>query len=267
MARRKKIAAKPQNEDAAQSHDEQPDEQHEAEDEPIDALPPDDATLIQRIMWVRERVRRLGKDSTVRTGRGQDQFYKAISHDKITAYLRPKMNQAGIFCYPTNVSAVDVDTGAVTERGRRILQHQARYKVHFVNVRNERDTLVLEVPAYADDYGDKGPGKAMSYAVKYALLKMFMIETGEDDEERVEGAQMPKGGRVAVLSDSEQMMADLYALADELFGADANKMLKAMAKRRFFVDSYALIPQDRFADAERALRTKHHQMAAGEDSK
>ncbi len=28
--------------------------------------------------------------------------------------------------------------------------------------------------------GDKGPGKAISYAFKYACLKLFCLETGED---------------------------------------------------------------------------------------
>ena len=34
------------------------------------------------------------------------------------------------------------------------------------------------------DNSDKAPGKALSYATKYAILKMLMIETGENDESR-----------------------------------------------------------------------------------
>jgi hypothetical protein len=30
--------------------------------------------------------------------------------------------------------------------------------------------------------GDKGPGKAVSYAFKYALLKVFCLETGDDPD-------------------------------------------------------------------------------------
>jgi hypothetical protein len=35
---------------------------------------------------------------------------------------------------------------------------------------------------YGIDNQDKGPGKAMSYAVKYAMLKTFCLETGDDPE-------------------------------------------------------------------------------------
>ena len=34
------------------------------------------------------------------------------------------------------------------------------------------------------DNADKAPGKAISYAFKYALLKTFALETGEDEESR-----------------------------------------------------------------------------------
>jgi hypothetical protein len=34
------------------------------------------------------------------------------------------------------------------------------------------------------DNQDKAPGKALSYAKKYAVLKLFEIETGEDEESR-----------------------------------------------------------------------------------
>lgn len=34
------------------------------------------------------------------------------------------------------------------------------------------------------DNADKAPGKALSYAKKYAMLKLFEIETGENDESR-----------------------------------------------------------------------------------
>ena len=34
------------------------------------------------------------------------------------------------------------------------------------------------------DNADKAPGKALSYAKKYAVLKLFEIETGEDEESR-----------------------------------------------------------------------------------
>lgn len=213
-------------------------------------FPPEKATLLERILWVRDRVTKLGKDSTVSTG--QSGSYAAISHDKVTAYIRPKMVQAGILQYVNSVEATDLETGAATAKGRKIIQHQAKFIVRFVNVFDNKDFIEVTQYAYADDYGDKAPGKATSYAMKYTLLKMFMIETGEEDEERVES----DGGHALCIADDENLLMEMYAVAEECFGDDAPKMLLAMAERRFYVDNYGKIPQDRFADAVRSLRVK-----------
>lgn len=232
----------------------------------IDEKPGPEATLAERILWVRDRVTRLGKDATVGAGGSS---YAAISHDKVTASIRPKMVQAGIMHYMTLVEANDADTGAVTGKGRKIVQHRAIFDVVFYcantqphDLRGESlstvapsNTIVIRQAAYADDYGDKAPGKAASYAMKYALLKLFMVETGEEDEARILDAE--QGGRAPTLLDDENKQNEVYALADELFGADADKMLTALAKRRFFVDTYQEIPLERFNDAIWSLRKKY----------
>lgn len=217
--------------------------------ESIDAPPTADSSLFQRILWVRDRVTRLGKDSTVSTGSGS---YKAITHDKVTAFIRPKLVQAGIFHYMSCISSEDFETGALTQRNRKIIQHRARFEITFANANDKGDSITVQQMAYADDYGDKAPGKAASYAMKYALLKMFMIETGEEDEARVED----DGGRGAVIADDENKLADIWAVAEECFADDAKQMLKDMAERRFFVQNYGEIPMDRYDDAVRSLRRK-----------
>jgi hypothetical protein len=222
----------------------------ELQAEPDNGLPLETATLYERILWIRDRVTRLGKDSTVSTGGSGS--YAAISHDKVTAFIRPKMVQAGIFHYIDCVEATDFDTSAATSKGRKIIQHRGKFKITFVNALDKDDWFCLHQYAYGDDFGDKAPGKATSYAMKYALLKMFMIETGEEDEERV----APDGGEAAIIVHSEKMLADLFAVAEECFGDDAPDMLRDMSERRFYVDNYGLIPQDRFADAVRSLRVK-----------
>lgn len=228
----------------------EPTAEEEPQAEPVDGTPPETATLYERILWVRDRVTRLGKDSTVSTGGSGS--YSAISHDKVTAFIRPKMVQAGIMSYLDCIDATDADTGASTAKNRKIVQHRAKFSIVFANAHDKEDALALQLYAYADDYGDKAPGKAASYAMKYALLKMFMIETGEEDEERVE----PDGGHATTIVDDEDKLMELYAVAEECFGDDAPAMLQAMAERRFYVDNYGKIPMERFNDAVRSLRVK-----------
>lgn len=208
--------------------------------------------LLQRILLVRASVTRLGKDAQVS---GYGEGYKAITHDKVTARMRPLMNDARIVSWITCVDCEDAPTGANTKAGRAIVQHRATFCVTFANADNPDDKLEIMQRAYADDFGDKAPGKATSYAMKYALLKLFMVETGEDDEERKEVE-----GRAPVLKDNESLMLDVFAVAEECFGDDAPDMLKAMAERRFMVKNYGEIPQDRVEDAIRSLRKKREQM-------
>lgn len=215
-----------------------------------DEAPGKQASLGERILWVRDRVRVVGKDTNVA---GQ---YKAVSHDKITGYIRPLLVRAGVFHWVSCIEANDFETGLVTDKGRKVMQHRATFLITFENIHCAADMRQLRVVAYADDYGDKAPGKALSYATKYALLKIAMIETGEEDEDREAEKKYVRG---AVIADDENMLADMWALADELFGEDAQRTLKAMSARRFFVDSYGEIPQDRYDDALRALRVSKKQ--------
>lgn len=220
----------------------------EREVEQIVQTPKEDWTLARRIVWVRERVKRLGKDTQVGSG---GYGYRGLSHDKVTAFIRPKLNEAGILVVQTCNDWACIETGTVTKNGRKITQFQANYLVRFINAYNTKDQFTVQQPAFADDQGDKGPGKAASYAMKYALLKMFMIETGEDDEDR----DVDPGERGQCLVDDPKAQADVYALADELYGADADTKLEAMAKRRFMVDRWQDIPMDRLDDVFRALRS------------
>jgi hypothetical protein len=63
-------------------------------------------------------------------------------------------------------------------------RYEATYDFHFVSIDNPEDRISIRIQAHAMDNADKAPGKALSYAKKYAVLKLFEIETGEDEESR-----------------------------------------------------------------------------------
>ena len=64
--------------------------------------------------------------------------------------------------------------------------YSGTYEVNFVNIDNGEDKVTVTIEAHANDNGDKAPGKALSYGVKSAMLKVFNLETGENDESRME---------------------------------------------------------------------------------
>jgi len=171
--------------------------------------------LFQRINWVRSQLWYVQKTATV-------QNYKAVTHDMVTAMLRPHLMRAGIVVFPSVVSGTTVNTGAMTKSGMPIVRYEADFNVRFVNSETPEDMHIIQTPAHANDQGDKAPAKATSMAVKVALLKMFSLETGEDEESRIEAQFKP-----AELITEEQSESLLKQINDN--GIDLEKFMTWLA--------------------------------------
>jgi len=145
---------------------------------------PRDWNIHQRINWVRSQVSYVQKTKVV-------QGYKAVTHDEVTAMIRPHLIKAGITIQQGYTSSTFVDTNQTTKSGTPISLYTGKYVVSLINIDNPEDRVCIHVEAQALDHGDKAPGKAMSYAKKYVYLKTFDIETGEDEESRIEAKNKP----------------------------------------------------------------------------
>lgn len=133
--------------------------------------------LMQRINAVRKEVSYIQKDKSVSTGGGS---YKAVTHDAVTALIRDHMATHGIVSWPFLVDS----TSQPKEEGVKQFRYEATYDFTFCSVDDPADKMVIRIQAHAMDNADKAPGKALSYGMKYALLKLFMLETGESEESR-----------------------------------------------------------------------------------
>lgn len=139
--------------------------------------------LFQRINEVRKSIDYIKKDKQVSTG--QSGSYKAVSHDQVTALVRQHMIDHGIVSYPVLVEGMSnpKEVGADMVMAKQF-RYEATYDFVFANIDDPKDAITIRIQAHAMDNGDKAPGKALSYAKKYAILKLFEIETGEDEESR-----------------------------------------------------------------------------------
>ncbi len=176
--------------------------------------------VYQRLHAVMQKINYVRKDAEV-TGAGS---YKAVTHDMVTALVRPHFVEQGIIVVPRLTSGVVVDTGRTTKSGTPIIRFQGEYEVSFVNMNDPADSLVIPVAAHAEDQGDKAPGKALSYATKMAILKVLLIESGDADESRIaplEEEQDPL---------SEEELAGFKKQIDEAATKDA---IKAVMQRGF----------------------------------
>jgi len=143
------------------------------------------ANIYQRINNVRKAIKYVQKDKDVNTGKGGS--YKAVTHDMVTAMVRQHLVEQGIVCYPVLVSSsVAIPPSRDPNEPSKQIRYEATYDFFFVNEADPADKIVLRIEAHAMDNADKAPGKAISYAKKYAVLKLFEIETGEDEESRAD---------------------------------------------------------------------------------
>lgn len=135
-------------------------------------------TLLQRLNAVMKDVDYVQKDKKIdvkdRATRRVVGSYKVVTHDMVTAAVRPALVKHGVFYYPHAMKREQV--------GNRT---EIDLVMRFVNVDKGDDFLDVPSIGYGIDEGDKGPGKAVSYAVKYALLKALGLETGEDADNEV----------------------------------------------------------------------------------
>jgi hypothetical protein len=98
--------------------------------------------------------------------------YSIVSHDAVTAKVRPILHKHRVLYYPLAMG--------IQQNGNRT---EVTLTVRFVNIDDASDWIDVETAGYGIDDQDKGPGKAISYAVKYALLKALGLESGDEPDE------------------------------------------------------------------------------------
>jgi hypothetical protein len=172
--------------------------------------------IYQRINEVKKLIAYVRKDKKVES-------YMAVTHDAVTAETREHFINQGVLIVPSEMSSEMKDTGTQTAKGAPWMRFEARYRVSFVNVDNPSESVAVDFTAHGLDYGDKAPGKAHSYAIKYAVLKILQLETGEEEEGRDtdrkktddrkddKKSHSPSDGALASLPPDQQMKAKRIA--------------------------------------------------------
>jgi hypothetical protein len=188
------------------------------------------ANIYQRISAVQKAIGYIQKDRAVSTGGGS---YRAVSHDAVIALLRPHLIEHGIVVTTSLVGEPEFD---LPLEGSKQRMFRAEFSVTFTNIDDPRDQVIVTLPAHALDSGDKSVGKAISYATKYALLKTFAIETGEDDESRLQPSDYDFAAALDVAESADiegarAAIAEARAMALKLKDAAAAKAIAEVQKR------------------------------------
>jgi len=126
-------------------------------------------------------------------------MYTYVSHDAVSEALHPLLVKHGIVVIPS--------VKEMTQEGNRT---SMIVTVKFVNIDKPDDFFVVESCGYGIDTGDKGPGKCFSYAYKYALLKTFCLETGDDPDHDQQVKFEPSKQEIEPVVEEPKITQDQY---------------------------------------------------------
>lgn len=147
--------------------------------------------------------------------------YSIVSHDKVTELLRPHLVREGVVYYPIDLT--------INVEGNRT---EAVFKVRFENIDDRDDFIDVATMGFGLDTQDKGPGKALSYGVKYALLKALGLSTGDDpDLDQTTEHRTTLDTRAETLEQSVLTSADTLALKTVMESAPTKEIMAALQSR------------------------------------
>lgn len=120
----------------------------------------------------------------LKVGEGTKGEYKAVSEADVLNAVKPIEIEIGIYSYPVDRKLLKEER--VTFKNKYgdienfVIKLETTYR--FVNI--DKPDEFIDIKTYGDgvDSQDKAPGKAMTYADKYALLKAYKIGTGDDPD-------------------------------------------------------------------------------------
>lgn len=158
--------------------------------------------IFQRMLIATAEIDRVAKNLKVDIS--SKQSYKAVAEADVLEAVKPIEVKFGIYSYPYQRKVIKDEVittkttfdGKTTEKNTLFMRVETVYR--FVNVNNPQE--FIDITTYGDgvDTQDKAPGKAMTYADKYALLKAYKIQTGDDpDSEASKDIRKPENGSVA----------------------------------------------------------------------
>lgn len=127
-----------------------------------------------------QRINAVMQDQSIYIKKGSAGQGTGVNYDEVISVLQPLLVKYGI------VISIDKLASRSRETKKGAYIYEADFTVSYINIDNPLDRLETIVESHAQDGGDKATGKAMTYATKTSMLKVFSIETGESDESRIE---------------------------------------------------------------------------------
>ena len=138
--------------------------------------------LFEKMSAITMEISAVAKNLNVDMGRNS---YKAVGEADILAAVKPIEAKHGVYYYPVSRRVIESAVITTVKKDYETKQQFLRMEVTYRFVNMEKPVEYIEMTTYGDgvDPQDKAPGKAMTYADKYALMKAYKIITGDDPDQ------------------------------------------------------------------------------------
>lgn len=139
--------------------------------------------IYEKMSAITSEITAVAKNLNVGWGKNQ---YKAVGEADVLAAVKPIEAKHKVYSYPFDREIIENSIIITAKQdGTESRQQFMRIKTIYRFVDMEKPDDFIDITTYGDgvDSQDKAPGKAMTYADKYALLKAYKIITGDDPDQ------------------------------------------------------------------------------------
>lgn len=156
--------------------------------------------------------------------------FKYVSSSQALGAVRAKMDELGLLLIPNVVEATHSELlRRKNAKGNDTVELLTELRIEYTWLNCENPEEKITIPWYAqgiDTAGEKGVGKALTYAEKYFILKFFNIATDKDDPDSFQNKNETKDAPVkarSVAKPQAQKMENSTAQSAEYMCADCGK--------------------------------------------
>ena len=159
--------------------------------------------IYEKLSLIENEIGVVEKCLNVSMGKGS---YKAVSERDVLDAIKPIEQKYRVYSYPCDTEIINNEVleknnnyGTTTSQFLRL-----KRVYRFVNI--DKPDEYVDVVSYGDgiDTGDKAPGKAMTYADKYALMKAYKLSTGDDPDKDASPQEGYRKATTQPISDSQK---------------------------------------------------------------
>jgi hypothetical protein len=122
--------------------------------------------VYQKLHQVMSNVKKVSQDEASKIP------YKIVTWNTVHGAIKDALKKARLVLLPICTSQDEIGNKTIV-----------KMTIQVVNIDKPTEVINIgEYPGYGIDSSDKGPGKAITYAFKNILMKLFFMEVGKDEE-------------------------------------------------------------------------------------